>query len=131
MSYDLMVFEPSRAPRDRAAFMEWYDRQTTWSEPHGYDDPSATSPRLRAWYEVMIADFADMNGDLPDSAYDDPTITDYCIGRDVIYAGFRWSRAEEAYRAVRDRAEKHGVGFYDVSGNGEIWLPADAGPHGY
>lgn len=49
---------------------------------------------------------------------------DYCIGRDVIYAAFAWSAAEEAYELMRELAEKHGVGFFNVSAdNGEIILP--------
>ncbi|MGH9353867.1 MAG: hypothetical protein ACRD2G_17180 [Terriglobia bacterium] len=42
MSYDLMVFGPTVAPRERDAFMAWYHVQTAWGEPHGYDDPKVT-----------------------------------------------------------------------------------------
>ena len=49
-------------------------------------------------------------------------ITDYCIGKDVIYACFTWSLAEDAYNTMLKFALKHGVGFFDVSGNGEIIL---------
>ena len=36
MSFDLMVFDPAVAPRNRASFMAWYDKQAEWSEDHGY-----------------------------------------------------------------------------------------------
>jgi len=55
MSYDLMVFEPSVAPRDRAQFMEWYHQQTQWSEGHGYNDPAVASPALQRWFQDMIS----------------------------------------------------------------------------
>lgn len=32
MSYDLMVFEKSKAPKTKAEFMKWYEIQTKWSE---------------------------------------------------------------------------------------------------
>lgn len=51
-------------------------------------------------------------------------MVDYCIGRDVIYAAFAWSVADEAYGLMRDLAGKHGVGFFNVSADdGEIILP--------
>lgn len=38
MSYDLMVFDPAKAPDDKASFMRWYGEQTKWSEAHTYSD---------------------------------------------------------------------------------------------
>jgi hypothetical protein len=127
MSYDLLVFEASTAPRERAAFLEWYERQVAWSEPHGYNDPAETSEALRRWYDIMTADWPNMNPPEPDEVdVDDPRLTDYSIGREVIYAAFPWPRAEEAYDRVRRAAVEAGVGFYDVSGDegdGEIHFP--------
>jgi hypothetical protein len=34
MSYDLMVFDPAAAPRERDDFLRWYDAQTEWTEGH-------------------------------------------------------------------------------------------------
>lgn len=51
-------------------------------------------------------------------------VADYSIGRDVIYAAFSWSVVEEAYELMRSLAQKHKVGFFDVSANdGDIILP--------
>jgi hypothetical protein len=127
MSYDLMVFEPSEAPRERNAFLDWYRFQTQWSEDHSYDDPATTTAGLSAWFGEMRRDFPNMNGP---GAYDiandedNPRVTDYSIGRSVIYAGFSWTEAEGAYSLVRASAVKHRVGFFNVSAeNGEIWFP--------
>ena len=38
MSYDLMAFEISKAPKDREEFFKWYDKQTEWEEDHDYED---------------------------------------------------------------------------------------------
>jgi hypothetical protein len=126
MSYDLMVFEPGSAPPDRADFMTWYHNQTQWAEPHGYNDPSVTSARLRPWYDDMTIEFPDMNGPgISDDDFDNPKLTDYSIGQSVIYAAFAWSQAEGAYNAMRGLAVKHGVGFFDVSADeGEILEPS-------
>ena len=49
---------------------------------------------------------------------------DYCIGYDVIYAAFSWLVSDEAYELMRSLAQKHKVGFFDVSGDdGDIILP--------
>lgn len=51
-------------------------------------------------------------------------LTDYSFCIAVIYATFAWSVADEAYKMMRALAQKHKVGFFDVSGSeGEIiWL---------
>ncbi|RYF51257.1 MAG: hypothetical protein EOO38_03690 [Cytophagaceae bacterium] len=124
MSYDLMVFDPAAAPISKSDFLLWYDEQTEWREEHTYDDPAVTTPKLREWYQLMIADFPPMNGPDRSDDFDDPMVSDYSVGRSVIYVAFAWSQAEVAYKAVRHAAETIGVGFFDASGEeGEIWLP--------
>ena len=123
LSYDLMVFEPSVAPRQRDVFLEWYHDQTNCAEPHSYDDPKQASPMLAAWFLDMIKTFPPMNGPLRSDDIDNPKVTDYSIGSSVIYAAFAWSQAREAYTEVRRLAKKHHVGFFDVSGNSEIEFP--------
>ena len=130
MSYDLMVFAPEAAPKDRAAFMEWYDAQTEWSEGHSYDDPAVTTPALRAWFMELIEDYAPLNGPFAAARVpDDVALTADCsIGTSVIYVGFRWSSARQAYETVFRLASKHGVGFFDVSSSpSEVWLPDGRG----
>jgi hypothetical protein len=124
MSYDLMVFDPEAAPASRDAFMAWYHKQTQWKEEHGYNDPSVTAPKLRLWFDEMIQTFPPMNGPFRSADVDNPKVTDYSVGRSVIYAAFAWSEAKTARPAMRRLAQKHGVGFFDVStDNGEILMP--------
>ena len=126
MSYDLMVFEASVAPKSREEFMEWYAAQTEWSEDHGYQDHAVTSEALQNWFKEMIEHFPPMNGPLASDDVDDPKITDHCIGKNVIYSAFAWSEAEGAYSKMREHAIKHSVGFFDVSAdNGEILFPGE------
>jgi len=103
MSYDLMVFEVSAAPKTRKEFMAWYETQTEWSEDHSYQDHSVTSEALQNWFMDMIEYFPSMNGPLA-SDDDDPKVTDHCIGKSVIYSAFAWSVAEEAYPKMRELA---------------------------
>ncbi len=127
LSYDLMVFEPTAAPKDRAQFMQWYAKQTEWSEEHSYQDHAVASEALQAWFKEIAELFPPMNGPLAfkyDEDADDSKVTDYSIGRHVIYSGFSWRIAEEAYPKMRELAIKHHVGFFDVSAtNGEILFP--------
>ena len=122
-----MVFEKTKAPRDKKSFLDWYFKETEWSEDHDYANPAVASPALQSWYKEMINTFPNMNApDLPDT--DDEEIdshyTDYSIGHNIIYAAFAWSVAEEAYLYMKSLAKKHGVGFFDVSGDdGDIILP--------
>ena len=124
MSYDLMVFYPTAAPKDRESFMVWYDKQTEWSEGHGYNDPIVTTPALQAWFQEMTRFFPPMNGPLAVDS-DASEVTDHCIGKSVIYSAFAWSVAERAYNKTRELAIKHRVGFFDVSSDeGEVLFPA-------
>lgn len=126
MSYDLMVFEPDAGPRNREAFMAWYAELTRWEEGHDYNDPQATTPRLQLWYRDMIAAFPAMNGPdaVGDEDVDSPKVTDYCFARNAIYVSFAWSEAETAYVETVRVAEKHALGFFDVSADeGDIVFP--------
>ena len=123
-----MVFDPKAAPTDRAAFLAWYKEQTEWAEDHTYDDPAVTTEALRAWFFDMLKQFPAMNGPHATRDDDDPSarVSNYCIGRSVIYVAFAWSQAGAAFEAVMEHARKHGVGFYDVSSSqGAVWLPRD------
>lgn len=120
MSYDMMVFEVGSAPRDPAGFIAWYDRQTQWNERHEYNDPAVSSPALQAWFAEMATVFPPLSY----AVDDDPHATDYSIGQHVIYGAFASSVAEQAHGLMQDLAEKHGVGFFDVSaGDAAIVFP--------
>ena len=125
MSYDLLVFDPAAAPRDRTQFMRWWEAQSQWGEEHGYKDPRFCSSALQNWYRAITATFPNLNG--PDVSDDDigSRHTDYSLGSSVVYAAFAWTEAETAYPLVRELAVEHGVGFYDASGDegdGEIYF---------
>ena len=131
MSYDLMVFEKNKAPGTKKEFMAWFKKQTEWNEEHDYESISVSSPALQNWFMEMKDTFPPMNGDYaPDVDVVDEDeileshVTDYAIGREIIYAAFAWSVADEAYELMRKLAQKHDVGFFDVSSdNGDIILP--------
>ena len=129
MSYDLMVFEKSKAPTTKKEFMAWYEKQVEWSEEHDYETISVSSPALQNWFMEMKETFPPMNGEYAPALelLDEDLechIADYCIGREVIYVAFSWSVADEAYELMRNLAQKHNVVFFDVSAeNGDIILP--------
>ena len=123
-----MVFESNAAPTSHAQFMDWYEQQTQWAEGHGYDDPTVSTAKLRAWFMEIIQSFPPLNGPLSqdDLPEDEASATDYSVGKSVIYCAFAWPKAELAYDTVFDLAQKHGVGFFNVSsGNEEAWLPSN------
>ena len=131
MSYDLMVFNPNNAPKSKTEFMNWYENQTEWEEKHDYDDPKVSSEELKNWFLDMIRDFPYLNGPYTpediDDRIDDDEITDYSVGKDMIYCVFRFSVAEKAYPKMVQLAEKHKIGFFDASGTGDILFPNENG----
>lgn len=126
MSYDLIVFELSAAPREPSAFLDWCNPKAEWSEGHSYNAPAVTTPKLSAWFSEMRRDFPHMTG--PDAyklADDEDNLrgSDHAIGRSVLYASFAWSVAETAHAVVLALAVKHGVAYFDPGVDGELWSP--------
>ena len=132
MSYDLMVFEPTSAPAARKEFLAWYEGQAEWEEDHEYDDPTLSSPALKAFFLDLIQQYPPMNGpyaakDL-DEEEDEVRLTDYTIGTALIYIAFAWSQEQAAYAEVSRLAAKHQVGFFDASSEqAAVWLPDGKG----
>ncbi len=130
MSYDLMVFDPDAPPPDRGGFMAWYKKQTEWTEDHGYHNPEVCTPGLRSWFLDMIKQYPPMNGPYATNDDDNPKLTEYSVGKTVVYAAFSWSQAESARQTVFSLAKKHAVGFFDVSAaDGGVWLPSSDGKY--
>jgi hypothetical protein len=77
----------------------------------------------------MIEHFPAMNGaHAKEDDGDDASVTDYSVGRTLIYAAFAWSKEDAALKTTFRLAEKHRVGFYHVSsGGGEVYLPDESG----
>lgn len=129
MSYDLFVFEPQDGLRDRKTFLAWYEAQTDWAPGTDYCNPRNASPALKDWYMDMIGTFLPING--PDRPHIDeigqcPT-ADYCVGPKFIYAAFSGGNSRNAYEMVVSLAAKHQLGFFDASGNSEVWFPKSPG----
>jgi hypothetical protein len=128
MSYNLAVFDPTVAPPSRAEFRKWFVDQTQWKESHGYNNPDVPIATLRNWFMEMIKTFPPMNGPLRSSDPDDPSVTDYSLGRNLIFGAFAGSVAAGAFEKALELAQKHRVGFYNLSDEpGDIWLPGPAG----
>lgn len=120
MSYDLIVFEKSKAPTFYEDFLKWVEDQTQWNEARDYDSIDDTSPALVAWFMEMITTFPPLNGDFsPNDAEINADrnlenhLTDYSIGSSLIYASFGYSAAKDADQLVHQYAKKHQVGFYN------------------
>ncbi|HZM22613.1 MAG TPA: hypothetical protein VFC02_12775 [Anaerolineales bacterium] len=130
MSYDLMVFDPQTAPSDRDGFMAWYDKQTEWSENHDYSNPEVTAHELISWFLDMIVEFPWIDDPKHMDEVDNPKLTEYNFGRSIIYVAFTWSEAANARETMFKLAQKHKVGFFDVSAeNGQVWAPSVNGKY--
>ena len=123
-----MISDTEAPPPDRAGFLRWYHEQTTWSEDHAYNNVEVTTPKLRNWYVEIIRDYPAMDGPAAIDDPDNPKLTDYRIGKVVIYASFAWSQAESARADTFRLADKHNEGFFDVSAkDGGVWIPTSNG----
>jgi hypothetical protein len=62
MSYDLLVFDPEVAPRNRDEFILWYKDLTQWGENRNYNSSEGTSGNLKAFYDRLRVYYPPMNG---------------------------------------------------------------------
>lgn len=127
MSYDLMVLDKRKRFKDAQDFFEWYDKVTEWAEDVDYNDYRHTTPHLQNWFLEMKDIVPPMNGEFAPSMEDigksELGEADYSIGKDAIYVAFGWSNAEQISHLVQEKAKKHDVAFYDVSGFGDVVYP--------
>jgi hypothetical protein len=121
MSYDLVVFDAASAPRDLDSLFEWLDAQDATMTD--FDDVSVTTSALRAWFMDMIKDYPAMNGPLAASDAEESRVTDYSIAPFSITAALSYSVAGNGAAHAFRLAQKHRVGFFDMSGGTEAWFP--------
>ncbi len=122
-----MVFDPTSAPgTSRAAVIAWLEDEAEWGDGP-YDDPARGTPAVQAWLEELLREFPAVDGPRAHAGHH-PRLTDYTIGRAVVYACFPWTAVEAAYEAVVSAAATHGLGVYDVSSDDlALWLPDGKG----
>ncbi len=125
MSYDILAFDPSAT--DDADFLSWWDGQAAWSEDHTYADPAVTTPALRAFYEELTLTFPNMNeadeDELDADEDGESLLSEYSIGRHLVYACFAWSQAAHAREVFGAPAAKHGVAVGWVSDDASVSRP--------
>lgn len=125
MSYDLLAFDPTAVADED--FPAWWEEQAGWSEDHSYDDPSVTTPALRAFYGELTQTFPPLDGHTMEEFDADPDLlarpSSYSIGTSLVYGCFSWSRAGQAQEVFVDLALRHGVAVALVSEDGSILRP--------
>lgn len=133
MGFDMLAFEPAAATDED--FPAWWDRQSEWSEPIDYDDPSHATPAIRMFMADLAETFPPMNGPLrpseerleADPQLDD-RLSDYSIGRQFVFADFGFSVDQEENDALAERrfmqlAYRHGLAIVLTTGDGTILRP--------
>ncbi|GII99138.1 hypothetical protein CLV28_1779 [Sediminihabitans luteus] len=132
MSYDVVAFEqdalePETAVgaggRDTEAdFDAWFDG-AAWSDDADTEDPATTSPRLRAYCEILWTRFPAMNDGLSPTgegaqqvsrALSD-VLADYTYGPHLVQTSFSDAVARDALAACAAAASQAGVSLALVS----------------
>jgi hypothetical protein len=130
VSYDLAVFDPNAAPLERNEFIEWFHQRTEWEDDLDYNNPENGTAPMQSWFRDMIVSFPPLNGpfskeELPE---DESTLADYSLDKALVYVAFAWSKADEAYAKCFELAQRHRLGFFNVSSNtSDVWLPGKDG----
>ena len=122
MSYDVVIFEETKAPRVSGEFIEWMEKEIDWKEDVDYNNPEVASKALRLFYDEITKTFPDLNGpNVNEDEVDEDYYTEYCITPNVIFMAFGWTHAEKACELVIELLGKHNVGVYDP-GSGKAYF---------
>lgn len=121
MSYDIVIFDSKKAPKDPDAFIEWCeeleDRMTGSPDMEEYE---TTSKKLQEWFldickEVIPLSGSFSNCDTPDfvEGQDDERGADYFFGKHAVFLMFSATESEPLFRKVTESVKKHNLGFFN------------------
>lgn len=123
MSFDMVIFDNTKVPRDKDAFMKWYLKQVKWEDNLDYNDyHNLTNQKMRGFFEELIKLYPPMNGllalsdeELNENPELEDKMADYSISKTMIYAALAWSEAEKGEQIFYHLTKKYGVGFFNCS----------------
>ena len=126
IDFYVLAFDINVAPKNRNEFLEWKEKQMEWKEDHDYNNINISSDNLKNWYMDIINTFPPINEDM--EKYDEEFekienneyLTEYSIGKNIIYSVFNWIKAEEAFDLVKMLSKKHRIGFLIIEAYLEI-----------
>ena len=107
MSYDLIVFEKTKAPTNPTEFLKLYQKQKFFH-------------KIKDIFPPMNGPLSPSNKELSENPDLEERLCDYCIGEDLIYLSLAYSVSGRAYDIVKRAAYFTGVGFFAV---GEDTMP--------
>jgi hypothetical protein len=121
MSFNLMVFDQSAAPREQKAFDVWSAEQLVWLPDRSYKDVSLASPALRQWFIEIIRKYPAHNSPEANAQESSPYIVDYLFKENIIYMDMSWDIAEQARKDVFFMTELFALGLFDFSAGKAYW----------
>lgn len=121
MSYDIVIFDSKKAPKDPDAFMEWCEElEDRMTESPDMEEYETTSKKLQEWFLDICKDVIPLSGsfsncDAPDfvEGQDDDRGADYFFGKHVVFLMFNTSETESLFQKVKESARKHNLGYFD------------------
>lgn len=121
MSYDIMIFDSKKAPKDIDAFLEWEEScEDEIAEAIDSDEAKNSSKKLQAWFFEISKDIIPLTGQYSREneidyieGEDDEIGADYFFCKHAIFLMFSTIETENLYKKVFESAKKHNLGFYD------------------
>ena len=121
MSYDIVVFDSKKAPKDFDAFLEWCEEQEDkMTESLDIDEYETSSKKLQTWFLEICKEVVPLSGpfsnwDAPDfvEGQDDEHGADYFFGKHAVFLMFSAIEPEKLSQKVLELAKKHNLGFFD------------------
>lgn len=118
--FRLMIFDTGAAPKTLDDFFKWFGT-LNWKEKDAIDLEIRT-PALNSWYGEIIKIFPPATGK---ALLETPQLCQahYTACGEALQLFCAEPFAEKAWRVARKLAEKHGLGFFDISYQEDVILP--------
>ena len=121
MSYDIVIFDSKKAPKDIDAFMEWCEEQEDlMNESLDVDEYETSSKKLHTWFldiciEVIPLSGPFSNWDAPDfvEGQDDEHGADYFFAKHTVFLMFSTLETKPLFLKVKESAKNHNLGYFD------------------
>jgi hypothetical protein len=126
MSYDFMVIDSHKRFKNSKEFLGWYSGVVECNDDVDYNDYRHATPELQQWFLSMKERVRPMNGEFAPAAEEvgmgEFEEADYSISRDFIYVALAYSDVKEVGPIAFGLAKKHGLSFFNVSGDGILYF---------
>lgn len=133
MSYDIIVFDLAKRPKNRDGFMEWVEKlEDEMAESGDSDEVNGSTKKLKEWFFDISKDVIPLTGQYSredesdyEEGQDDEVGADYFFTKNAVFIMFSCMETETLALKILNSAKKHQLGCFDFDTDILIYPPTE------